>query len=911
MRKAAVMFAFFCLIPLANAAHATPSLQPRASAEIRRIAAETGIYPDYIVSPKSGIPTVITGNLSQRPRTPENPVTLARQFIEKHSKLFLVGSDSLKLWQHTSVGNGHSVRFEQTYKGIPVVGAHLTIFLRDDGVVKAVTSSLAEVSSSPTDPLVSDVDAAIQAAESIPAPIPVNPEGFYARLVIVPLPGAARLAWEMHFGAVPSLLSNIWAYVDAREGNLIKYENRIVFDHTGLVFETNPGPASARKAPTQAVLSMPEGGFEYQEPDYRLEMIEHVKTVCDYAEGKDDCPTGENIWLRHPLFMSRNCPDYHETTEINFGAPMTVHMCSEVQTAAADAEGNFIFADWQNSRGVYTDYFDPTKPETEIALNDKFAEVQMFYHVGKAYNYFLSLMDDYAGDDPQLEKYSRDWTGHGIRPLMATVNFKIPIDMTGGGMPDLAGLSEAMDPNGPLHPFDNAFFMPGGPAMGMAGLERPFDSIVFGQGSRADFGWDGDVIYHEFTHSVDQSVTGSGTAMFSEFGDEWGVNPEPGGMSEGYADAFPGFITNDPTMGEYSMAAMPGASVRDLAGDAKCPNYLVGEVHDDSHAWSQSLYQAREAVVETLKDEGNVEDVRHKYEQAVFVGLSSVVANQGFAEATAVTLSAIEDLLGDDARNAAAEVFAAHQTDDCPRFLSDDGKGFLKHHAGFLGLALPEAVSGVRGKPYTPGILQFKVTVGENIKAVNFSLMVGAPATSMGMATGVPKVRFLVRHDNPIQFSYDFGEAENVIVDEDVMGPYFPEIEGKVNQGGQQVTFSLIGKDSGSLPTGEYYIMPVNVGAARGAMHNMDITTGEPTADEQGTYEYGSPPRDPSANPDPEDTDPEDTDTSGIIDDDEPGPDSGLEDDGDSAKEGCGCNAVGTPSTSRGLAKKLLVLLYG
>jgi len=311
-------------------------------------------------------------------------------------------------------------------------------------------------------------------------------------------------------------------------------------------------------------------------------------------------------------------------------------------------------------------------------------------------------------------------------------------------------------------------------------------------------------------------------------------------MSEGYADAFAGFYTDEPRMGEYSFS---GTAPRDMSGDAVCPDFLVGEVHDDSHAWSQSLYQAREAAA------GSDEGARHKFEQAAFVGLTSVVENQGFAEAALATLTAVEELLGASARADAAAVFAAHKTDDCPRVMSDGGSGTVEKHT----IAAPAAVNGAPAVPFVPGVIQYMVTVSEGDAALNLTMNVAADTSTSFLGTPAePAMLVIVSKGAPLQFSY---EGTTVSVDDPFLGPYPLDSTNK---------FSLVG-----VTPGEYYMMPVNEGEGRGVLSNLVAFSGDAVAGADGTAVFEGAEADA-------------------------GTDAGDDAGDGGSDDGCGCRLVGT-----------------
>jgi len=802
----------------AGQVEANGRLHPRAAAAVEALASRAHAAPRYLVSDSTSYPSVIAGALS-RPMAGA-PVAIAERFIADNAGLFAAGPDDLRSAGGTPTAIGRTVRFQQMYEGVPIVGAELAVVVRRDGSVRIASSSLTPIEGIDVDPVLDADDAISVARQRVPGPHLAAAE-VYARLVIVPIAEEGLLAWEIHLGAIPGLLTNLWAYVDAQTGALVRVENRIAFDYRGQAFETNPGDFGGPYAdPVEVVLDIPDGGCEYT-GDLSSE------TACDYDAGAADCacPPGGCVWLSAPLYLARNCPDYHQTVPLDLSAygfgEIDAHFCSEVQTASGDASGEFMFP-WEGAHMGLAD-LDET---------DKFAEVQMFHHVSRIYDYFLTLMDDHPDAD------TLDWDGHEVVPMMATVNFRVPIDMSGPiGMEDFANLA---DPDGELYPFDNAFFMPGGPT-GIPGWERPFDSIVFGQGSVVDFSWDGDVIYHEFSHSVANAVS-VGVGQMVEFGDEWGVNVEPGGMSEGYADAFAGFFTNEPRMGEYSFGGFAG-DYRDMAGDDVCPDYLQGEVHYDSLAWSQSLYQAREAAA------GVDTAALHKFEQAAFVGLTTVVAKQGFAEAALATADAVEELLGAGARESAEAVFVEHHTDDCPRVMGDDGTGDVVKETS---IAAPAAVDGAPAVPYVPGIIQYMVTAGEGDVAVNLTMTVAAEASTGLTEPPDPSMLVLVSAGAPLQFAYD----GTTVTAAGALGPY--PLDGSDR-------FSLVG-----VPAGEYYVMPVNQGEGRGVLSNLHVFAGDPVASAEGTAQFGG---DPDAGPEAD-----------------AGADAGDDSKGD---DGCGCSAPG------------------
>lgn len=202
------------------------------------------------------------------------------------------------------------------------------------------------------------------------------------------------------------------------------------------------------------------------------------------------------------------------------------------QTALADANGDFLFV--------------PTTDASQPVYDEPFAEVSVYYHVNRIYTYF------------------REQHGYSTtKTYSAIANY--------GDSPDT--------------PYDNAFFTPVGAS----------DYVMcMGQGTHGDLGYDGDVIYHEFTHSVIDNIAQMTTQM--QMFDEWGVNTGPGALHEGLADYFSSTLTGDSVMGEYSLNSIEAGATRDLADLKVCPSDVWGEVHDDGRVVGSTNWAMRQAL---------------------------------------------------------------------------------------------------------------------------------------------------------------------------------------------------------------------------------------------------------------------------------------------------------------------------
>lgn len=202
------------------------------------------------------------------------------------------------------------------------------------------------------------------------------------------------------------------------------------------------------------------------------------------------------------------------------------------QTALADGNGDFLFV--------------PTTDASQPVYDEPFAEVSVYSHVNRIYTYFR-----------EQHGYSSTKTHSAIANYGDT----------------------------PGTPYDNAFFTPVGAN----------DYVMcMGQGTHADLGYDGDVVYHEFTHSVVDNIAQMTTQM--QMFDEWGVNTGPGALHEGLADTFSSYLTDDAMMGEYSLESIQAGAGRNLADLKVCPADVWGEVHDDGRVVGSANWAIREAL---------------------------------------------------------------------------------------------------------------------------------------------------------------------------------------------------------------------------------------------------------------------------------------------------------------------------
>ncbi len=239
-----------------------------------------------------------------------------------------------------------------------------------------------------------------------------------------------------------------------------------------------------------------------------------------------------------------NCPDLKESVKLPgslIGMPgeYDVPLCSPIQMANKNLNGNYIYEDLTKTDSL-DDYLLFDTEKMTFQKIDRSAEVTMYYHTTKVYSYLTGLgVPGFSKLGGHIDKQN----GDKKVPLSVVANFQ---------MPDFQALFTG---GHKLNPMDNAFFTPANPMMSMVlgefGIEG--EMLVFGQGTKGDFAYDGDVVYHEFGHAT--ANTTAELAM-GAFPDLYGLSNEPAGIHEGIADTVSFIMSGDPCLGEYISGAI-------------------------------------------------------------------------------------------------------------------------------------------------------------------------------------------------------------------------------------------------------------------------------------------------------------------------------------------------------------------
>ena len=324
---------------------------------------------------------------------------------------------------------------------------------------------------------------------------------------------------------------------------------------------------------------------------------------------------------------------------------------------------------------------------------------------------------DYQPDEPTIDD------------AFAEVNAYYHVDIFSDWLKESFGYSRA--DGSPLEVFVNFHQIQNGRAQGMANAffgdvtgDNKGD-LVFGQ-ARRDFSYDGDVVYHEYSHSVVDQTSGLEPGF-----DELGINGMPAALNEAFADLLSSAFAGDPQVGEYAGGSYGSGSIRDLnAANLKCPQDLSGESHQDGEIWGRLLWKIRQQASDKVA-----------FDQLLYTTMATLQSNAGFDDAAAV-LSAQLDLSDDDKLKAAAtrEMEQVNVGSTCTRIIDLGEIGGM--HRGYV-----FGTDVLTGGSYVPAGLQYKVTVPANAGAMKVAL---TALTGRGAADGY--IGAFIRKGDPVTF---------------------------------------------------------------------------------------------------------------------------------------------------------------
>ena len=574
---------------------------------------------------------------------------------------------------------GHALRYAQTYRGLPVYGGATVVRLDDQRRVRWAASDARPI---PLDldiePTLSPRQAVAEAGRALgydQAFIDAIDPAQTVQLAVFAQPNmpTPRLAYWIELHADMARFATYRGFVDAHTGHVYKMENMVM--HGGLPACT---PGSKR-------------AYIYPENPLRTPDLECVSLEPYVAPGESQ--------LRNDDITTGNCIDNNGCKTVTVLFSFDIHWCDEDPIAQTDGNDDF------------TAHVPPPIPE---ATDDTFSEVQMFYHLNKGFEHARSM---------------GGFTDLASQPLNSVVNFRAAFDIADpiGTLFNQLCTGATYTGGMELLPFDNAAFVPAGGLFGQPAT----DSLVFGQGVMTDYAYDGDVVYHEFGHALMKAVA---PELSRGYFDEYGFDPTPGGMHEGYADLMSMWVTGDSSTGEWSLGALGPQYVRDMDNNDMCPSHLVGEVHEDALPITGGIWAGREAIAANGGD-------RRTFDEATFAAQQLLTANDNYETAAAKTVAEVEASMGAEHAATLSQIFADRGISDCNNRIAD---GTETHEFMIVG-----PLQGVADGQF-PGVIQWRYDLPGGADSITLS---SPSARVLASPLGEPTASLAIKPGDAIRWT--------------------------------------------------------------------------------------------------------------------------------------------------------------
>jgi len=587
-------------------------------------------------------------------------------------------------------------RIEWKYKGIPVIGKY-SVIKEKNGVIYKVINTVSDIKID-TVPKFTALAVASKISNKFLKRLD-NPV-FASTLVILYSGDRYRLAYRIRFKPA-SLADGNFYYIDAHTGSYLGGGNFVLNEssNTAKVFETNPV-----RNPEPVEVELP--------------------WIGDDAAGKLSSAVDETGGRK---VVSTNCPDMGETTDY-YG--QAIPICTPTQLANKDENGSFVYEDWTKGVDFSKDF------------SDVYAEVSAYYHMSKIYSYILGLgIEEFQYLDSHV-------SGVKNSPMIAITNFQMAASSQSGTIK--------------LAAYDNAGYSPYDPAFSdlfFKNFEHKGDTILIGQGSRADYAYDGDVIYHEFGHGIVES-----TAKLSAYAemDKYGYSNESLGLNEGIADTFSFLISGDSCLGEYVAGAFGAQYGMEKSGDFYClrladnGNLVNEDFNGESHNDGLPAVSAHWAMYQKTLEKGHTKDEFVKYFMNSLLSVVSSSANfQDWANVLIDTVdeTPLASLKNDfqailEERGFFNEIRARNITHKAEYIMS----GGISQYQGMPADTIKVEIEGSQME-VGPMYIQLYYDVPECIDTITITGM-ATDGQSMSGST-VPRFGLLARKDKPVIWTVD------------------------------------------------------------------------------------------------------------------------------------------------------------
>ena len=722
-------------------------------------ASGTTVFSKAAVSASADHPVMITG-ISIPVKTDE--LTLTSFVKNSFYKNFAIGKDvEPKLFKAVNIDGTKIYKFSSFYKGIPVEGVYTVLTIRN-GKIDRINNSLGKIDIDITK-MISEKDA-VKSAMAV-RNIRKMPSKYSAEKIITRYMGRFIAAYKVRFMPF-SLIDNRFHIVDAMTGKVIKSGNSTYYadadtevaddDVTGTptnmakVWEFNPLVTKDQiEVELPWVAPVDDAGFTAEEQGFLSTDVDAngIRKIKAF-----NCPNkGEKVDITS-LAESMTGMDFGDTKIM---APL----CSPTQLANKVSNGSFIYDDCDGGH----EFVEANMTEEKI---DRCAEISMYYHASKIYKYIRGLYKDVAAEG-EFYLQNNDET----RPLNVIGNFTMPD--TSDYMAIFQGTAEK------LVPMDNAMFSQDNPMIGdlLSQFGVKGDLLIFGQGTKGDFAYDGDVVYHEFGHAT--IYTAGIVGM--EFTDKYGMSNEPGAVHEGTADTFAFLMTDNSCTGEYASQAIidwataQGGTVEmDKEGDFYCMRTalnqykvfedFIAEVHWDG----QPLLGANWEIYNLIK--GSDTDTQVHRDNLMKLILKTLYAIGDGDASFKLWADTFMDEVGKD------DNFKAKKT-EIEKILTD--RNFFEEKRArsantniktsyIAGASAANATTGAAASGITvtvdgkeiviaPSYLQFYYDVPANSDGIKITATVAADSSGsiIGGGTGTPELSVYYRKGAPVEYVLD------------------------------------------------------------------------------------------------------------------------------------------------------------
>jgi uncharacterized protein (TIGR03382 family) len=633
---------------------------------------------------------------------------------------------------------GGTVHLAQAVNGLPLSGRKVIVTFDTMQRVVRVSSTLAPLGALKLDTTLSLRDALALAAPEV--------EGAWRQQDGTPYGGAKKLLFpvngEVHVGFltfIPTLKnSESWhVAIDGTDGSVLWVQNRAWAANDAQVFTSSPGGLNAGVGVTQTVPAA----------------LTHLAADAGFLNGDriralNCCPTAGCLPDAGPARAQGTTQTFQGP--VNFD----VAICDQRQRATNDPS--------LHPSGDYV--YPPVDPPNTAAVGlsnladwDEFVEVHGFFHVNKAYQAVVDLSTGPLARDGGFSPFAMRSTGPDDEKLAVWVNVFDP-DFD-NAMPNPQGVYVSDT----LARTDNAMYLA---RENMDFLLLPpqvlkSDALVIYQGTAADFGYDGPVLWHEFGHGVIHSTADWDTVVTF---DARSSNNESSALHEGVADLVAAMTGKRSIVGEYVGPRLDPnlPAIRNVDNQERCPDVLWGESHQDSLHFSGAVWQARQQFLGT--DDGAT------FDAAFYAAMVSFPPDVGFESAARIITDTVVAAFPGDAmaRSKLDGIFTGRGVTGCSKVL--DVTNSLTVPRPFFGIPGTQ-FAGVADGLAVPGPFQFKIHVPRGAKSVSIS--------GLMQAFNNTRLQLLAAADRPITFAKNGTTIAN-----DAMASAVPTVDGMGNVSG-------------------------------------------------------------------------------------------------------------------------------